>query len=337
MRHHRLLGRVVIAAVTALVLPAAPAPALVAAGPAPAARATIGHVLVISVDGLNPTAITRDRTPAITRMIRRGASTRNARTEVESTSTLPNHTGMVTSRRVDADRGGHGVTWNDDRLEPRTVQEAAGHRVGSVFSVLQANDRSAALFSSKEKLLLFDRSWDRGVDRAVVREDNHLLTSLFLRDVVDRRRAFTFLHLSGPDRAGHRYGFLSSRYLAAVARADREVGRVLRMLGNHPTLASRTTVVLTADHGGKGASHTDPRRLANYRVPFVVWGAGTARGADLYRLNPDYANPGKRRVGYSATRPPVRNGEVANLALDLLGLSHVPGAGLDADQGLDVR
>ena len=83
-------------------------------------------------------------------------------------------------------------------------------------------------------------------------------------------------------------------------------------------------VVVTADHGGLGPSHLDPRRFANFRVPFLVWGAGVAAGADLYAINPTYADPGKARVGYDAALQPVRNGDVGNLVLDVLGLPPIP-------------
>lgn len=43
-----------------------------------------------------------------------GARTPNARTAVEATRTMPNHTSMLTGRRVDTDLGGHGVTFNTD-------------------------------------------------------------------------------------------------------------------------------------------------------------------------------------------------------------------------------
>ena len=50
--------------------------------------------------------------------MREGAFTLDARTEREQTRTLPNHTGMLTGRRIDARRGGHGVTYNPDRPQP---------------------------------------------------------------------------------------------------------------------------------------------------------------------------------------------------------------------------
>ena len=74
--------------------------------------------------------------------------------------------------------------------------------------------------------------------------------------------------------------------------------------------------------------------LANYRIPFIAWGPAS-RPADLYALNPTTATPAPRRVGYAAERQPVRNGDLANLAIDLLGLP-ASRSELDVDQDLDV-
>lgn len=311
-----------------------------AAAGAPRLEARTTKVLVISVDSLSSTAIRRlgpDRAPTLHRLIRQGASTLNARTEREQTETLPNHTGMVTGRRIDASHGGHGVTWNDDRLRPRTVQEAAGHRVASVFSVVDSARRDPGLFVSKTKLSLFNRSWPHKVDRFVVRENNRRLVRMVRADLVEHRRAFTFLHLSEPDVVGHDKGFLSPAYLRAVARADRRVGTLVKAIRSHRRLRRHLTLILTSDHGGRGSGHDDPTKLVDYRIPFIVWGAGVSPGTDLYALNPDYRDPGKRRARYRADRQPVRNAEVANLTTDLLGLKPVPGSRFDADHDLDVR
>ena len=327
-----LLSPVVGPAATATTEPGA-----TALGAAPTHRTT--KVLVVSVDGLPSRALGAlgpDRAPHLHRLFREGAGTRNARTAREATLTLPNHTTMVTGRRVDADRGGHGVWWNDDRLTPRTVQEAAGHPVSSVFNVVHSPRRETGLFVSKSKLSLFERSWPRAVDRLVVREDNGRLVRTVRRDLVEHRRALTFLHLSLPDVVGHERGFLSEAHLAAVERVDRLVGRLLATIEARPRLRDRFAVVLTSDHGGRGDGHSDPTELANFRIPFVVWGVGVAAGADLYELNPDYRDPGRRRTRYGAQRPPVRNGDVANLVTDLLGLDPVPGSEFDSRQDLDV-
>jgi len=306
-----------------------------AARPDPSVR-----VLAISVDGLNPAALTKlgaKRLPHFYRLIRHGASTLNARTEYEQNVTLPNHTGMMTGRRITASKGGHGVTWDDDR--PRmTVTKAAGHFVSSVFTVVHRAGGTTALFSTKPKFRLYDRSWPVAITRFHVDTAQTALVRSAVRDLVTKQRPFTFLHVSLPDQAGHAYGGMSARYLTAVRRTDAQLGLVLTALDRHPALKRRTVVILTADHGFLKGSHSHtPRVYADYRVPFVVWGKGVAKGRDLYALNPAYKWPGTRRPTYAPARQPVRNGDVADLALDLLGLRPVPGSILDRKQNLRVR
>ena len=299
----------------------------------------VDSVLVVSLDGLNPDALRvlgRSGTPHLHAFMRDGASTRNARTSYEQTKTLPNHTGMVTGRRIDARRGGHGVTWNDDRLLPGTVQEAAGEPVASVFTVVDEAGGSTALFASKTKFSLFERSWPDAVDQTTIIEANGRLVSALAEDLAAQPRAFRFLHLSLPDAVGHDHGFMSRAYLRAVRRTDRLVGRVVAAVRDTPGLADRTAIVLTSDHGGRGPDHADAARLANYRVAFMVQGPGVDAGADLYELNPDLRDPRRGRPEYDASRQPVRNGMVANLSLDLLDLGPVPDSELNEDQELDV-
>jgi Type I phosphodiesterase / nucleotide pyrophosphatase len=298
----------------------------------------VTRVLAISVDGLRSSAITqlgRAGTPVLHRLMAQGASTLNARTEREMTVTLPNHTGMVTGRRIAASQGGHGVTWNDDRLRPRTVQQAAGHDVSSVFRVVHNAGRTTALFAGKTKFSLFERSWDTSINGYRIRFDNGLLTRMTRRDLLQHNRGFTFLHLSAPDAAGHAHGWKSPAYLRAVRATDRRLGQLVKTIKGHGRLRDHLVLLLTADHGGTGKDHGDATRLVNYRIPFLVWGPTVTRGASLYGLNPDYANPGNRRTSYSDPRQPVRNGDVANLALDLLGLNPVKGSEHDRAQDLD--
>lgn len=323
----------VVATTAGVATPAAVPTANLLAGPGDP------QVLVVSLDGLNPDALTRlgrARAPHLWRLLDEGAGTLEARTQVEMTVTLPNHTSMVTGRRVERRQAGHGVTWNDDRLRPRTVQRAARHRVDSVFSRLESAGRSAAVFSTKTKFALFDRSWPAGVDRMVIREEDDDAVVLAVRqDLAANDRAFTFLHLGAADQAGHAYAWMSPQYLEAVLLLDRLVGSVLTDVDADHRLAD-LTIVLTADHGGPpGATrHDDVRRRANYRVPFVVWGPGIER-ADLYAINPGYRAPGTAQPGLHGKQP-VRNGNAANLALDLLGVDPVPGSVFGTDRPLRV-
>ena len=292
-------------------------------------------MIAISVDALNVKALSvlgPKRTPNFHRLLRQGAVTLNARTEFERTITLPNHTGMITGRRVARGSGGHGVTFNTDT--GRSVHQAAGNRVASVFQVVHASGGRTALFASKTKFAMFKRSWPQAIDRFSVDLDNARLIRRVRTDLVERRRAFTFLHLSLPDDVGHARGFMSPAYLKAVRRTDRRLGELLTTITSHAHLRQHLTLVLTADHGGSGShGHSQVNKLANYRVPFIIWGAGVTRG-DLYAANPTFANPSKSRPRYRARRQPIRNGDLANVSTSLLGLRPVPGSEHNRDQSL---
>lgn len=316
--------------------PASPSARSSATAERQVAKADAESVLAISIDGMSVPAIRKlgkKKLPHLHRFMRAGASTLNARTEREMTVTLPNHTGMVTGRRIEAATGGHGVTWNDDRKTPATVQAAAGHDVESVFDVVDAAGGSTALFAAKTKFSLWQRSWPDAIDRTTIDLDNTALVTSLIADLgVDRD--FRFLHISLPDNAGHKYGWMSRRYLRAVRQSDALVGRVVSAVNADPARRAGTTILLTSDHGGHGPAHDKATELDNFRIAFMARGSAVDRGVDLYEINAAYRNPGTRRTAYGTRRPPVRNGMIANLALDLLDLSPVEGSEFDVDMDL---
>jgi predicted AlkP superfamily pyrophosphatase or phosphodiesterase len=329
-----LLEHRAAAPVAAARVPAAPAVA------SSSADDPVDRVVAISVDGLNPKAITklgRSGAPNFYRLMREGASTLNARTAREQTRTLPNHTGMLTGRRIDDRRGGHGVTFNSDT--GTTVQRAAGGYVASVFDVVHDRGGSTALFTAKTKFALYQRTWNTNgakdtvgrddgrakIDRFTVDTDNARLVSKVSAELRQSPRTFTFVHLSLPDAAGHDHGFMGPAYLRAVRQTDQLLGQILSTISARPALRAHTLVILTADHGGDGASHSKASKRANYRVPFMVWGPGVAAGRNLYTLSSGYRSPGSKRTSYSG-RQPIRNGDLANLATDVLDLPRVPGS-----------
>ncbi len=292
------------------------------------------HVVAISIDWLNPDVLDvlgREGTPALHRMIRQGVSTLEARTAYEQTRTMPNHTGMLTGRRV-AGRKGHGVTFNHD--PGGTVHRAAGRYVPSFFDVVHDHGRSTAMFASKDKFAFFDRTWgkhgapdrvgeDDGrdkIDRFTYRQRPKALVDRILKRWDKRRpHAVTFLHIASPDVAGHEHGYGTPAYRAAVRQADRQVLRILRAVARSPRLAESVTVIVTADHGGNENGHFDAHQRGDFRVPFFAWGAGVARGQDLYTLNPERTHPGTTRPHYSDP-PPIRNTDLAALVTTRLGL-----------------
>ena len=310
----------------------------------------VNRVLAISIDGLNPRALRklgRNGAPSFHRLMREGAYTLNARTEYEMTKTLPNHTGMLTGRRIAAKKRGHGVDFNSD--SGTTVHKQAGHYVASVFDVVHDRGGRTALFSAKKKFKLYQRTWNTHgrsdkvgknhgkskIDRVTLDTNNARLVRAANSDLKRSPRTFTFLHISLPDVAGHKYGFMSKRYLSAVKQTDRLLGTVLNTVAAKPSLKAHTLLVLTADHGGRGSNHSNPGKLQNYRVPFMAWGPGVAKGRNLYAFNSSVKGPKNSRPSY-AGKQPIRNGDLANLATDALDLPAVPGSELDRPRSLNV-
>ncbi len=298
------------------------------------------HVIAISIDGLRPDAITTlgpERAPALHRMMREGTSTLNARTDHDHTVTIPNHTCMLTGRPVKGSDG-HGYTRNYTPLE--NLHAVHDGYVDGVFCVVHDREGSTALFASKIKFYLFPMTWGDGVgarDRVppdhgtskidvigITTEDRH--TEMLVLDTLKQSPpAFTFLHFRDGDSTGHKKGWMSPDYLDAIANIDTRLGHLLDLISNDAELSGRTTVLLTADHGGTGKGHSDATKPEQYTIPFLAWGAGVAPGADLYVLNPTRADPGQDRIPYDAAKPPIRNGDIANLSLSLLGMAAVPG------------
>jgi hypothetical protein len=314
----------------------------------------VTQVVLVSVDGLNPDAITQlgpTGAPTFYRLIAEGTSTLDARTVYEATQTLPNHTSMVTGRRVTAADGGHGVTFNEDNGS--TVHaSAAGQYAASIFDVVHDAGGTTALYSGKLKFNFLDRSWnevygapdvtgaDDGRDKidTYLRDSsdavitNALIASLTSADPTD----FSMIHYPGPDQVGHDAGYMSDRYIAEVAATDAYIDTILDTIAGDPELAAHTVVIVTSDHGGLGTSHADATAEVNYTVPFFAWGVGVTRGSDIYALNPDRLNPGSGHPDYGAAVPPVRNAEVGNLAAELLGFGPIPGSLINANQSLDL-
>lgn len=296
------------------------------------------HVLAISVDGLNRTALTqlgRSQVPNFWRLLDEGNSTLNARTSVEKTITLPNHVGMVTGERVSATAGGHGVTINTDTT--RTVHDFAGRYESSMFEVASDAGLDTAIYTGKSKFSIMPNSWPDDIDTYLLDTDLTGLMDATIAEVASDDTELIFLHIRNADEAGHRYGWMSAQYLTAVRTVDSELGRLLAAVDARPAVKDSLAIILTADHGGVPGTrkHNGVKDPQNYTIPFLAWGAGVTAG-DLYATNSDYLDPGTGRPTYKPVRQPVRNIALGNLALDLLGLGPIPGSGINATQNLDV-
>jgi hypothetical protein len=331
------------------------------------AQQPVAHVIQISVDAMGAKYLEKflKESPAefnnFGRLINEGAATLNARTDYTHTITLPNHTCMVTGRpvRTPADWKeceGHFWEWNGEfpsdkapaSLEATNKANGGNGYTASVFDVAHDNGLKTAIYSGKTKFRVYTVSYGPELGAPNARGRNKIDFSFIgndvhpkaLADIKANKPAYTFLHYPDPDSAGHAFGYLGDEYRNAVNKVNGYLGDVLSLVETDPEWKDRTVIILSADHGGEPGTkgHGTATVAYNYTIPFLVWGAGVAKGADLYKLNPtSRTNPGEGRPPYAPTGQPIRNGDGGNLALKLLGLPAIPGSHINNKQDLNVH
>lgn len=322
------------------------------------------HVIHISVDGLNPQwmqqVIDAGRAPTFKRLQDEGAWTANARTDYTYTVTLPNHTCMITGLPVDQAAAFpvgryHGWTINDVPQHGATLHNTgnpAAKYISSTFDVVHDAGKSTALYTSKDKFVIYQQSYNERTGAANAHGHNKIdtyfyqddgpphysegMNQRFLADMAEKHFDYAFVHYRDCDSAGHGFGWGSPEYLQAVSAIDGYLTDVLEMVESDPQLKGRTTIVITSDHGGMGTNHGECEECSNYTIPVFVWGQGVSRG-DLYAINHNTRDePGEGRPEYSFEHQPIRNGDTGNLALKLLGLEAIPGSVINSKQDLRI-
>ncbi len=233
------------------------------AAPARAQDAAVQpRVVVISVDGLRPDAITAERTPRINELARCGVSARAALNDLPS-ATLPNHTTMLTGLSGDI----HNVVLNFDL--PGQIA------FSTLFDFAAQAGLRSAFFAGKSKLAYL--APPESVEQAVIESWTPDLITLAIQALAADGPDLLFVHIRDPDSTGHARGWMSPEYLDAVAAADEQVGRLIDAAAES---GRPTWFILTADHGGDGTNHFVNIPL-NRTIPWIVCGPGAREGALL--------------------------------------------------------
>lgn len=307
------------------------------------------YVIQISVDGLGSsyasTFIANNPGSNLARFVNQGAYTNNARNDYDITVTLPNHTTMVTGRGIQG-TAGHNWTLNSDPSSVignslYSIQNNKGSYISSVFDAAHDAGLSTGVYASKSKFVLFPQSYGfpgatgSKID-AYLNSSSAAITTALINRMSTSPLNYAFVHYENPDGAGHGSGWGSTTYYNAIGTVDGYLGQIFNLIDTNTTLNGHTSVILTADHGGSGFDHSDASLALDYTIPFYVWGADVTAG-DLYAMNAaTRLDPGTGRPLYSAPVQPIRNGDGANLALELLGSGPISGSTLNAAQDLNV-
>lgn len=277
-----------------------------------------------------------------------GAFTLNARSDFASTSTLPNHTSMLTGRPAAHDdllpnTAHHGWLADSRPDEVMTLHGGGNPNVNykaSLFDVAHDHGRRTCMYADKTRFELFELSYDAAhgaadlegedngpnkIDLAFIVENSpEQLVSTAEADLTADKCDVAFIHIGELDVYGHDFEWASPTWYQALDRVDAWVERLSRVA---LTRELPMAFLLTGDHGGQAEVHDDPRDPSNYTVPFFAAGPKCVPSSDAYALVGDVrTNPRDQRPSYSDASQPIRNGDISNVALGMLGLPAIPGS-----------
>jgi len=323
------------------------------------------YVIVISVDGGGASYIQNlidsNLLPNFKRFQTEGAWTNNARNDYDYTVTLPNHVTIVTARGIlGINSNGHGWISNSDPSNTPTatnysIQNNKGSYVSGVFDVVHDNGLRTALYATKTKFSLFDHSYNNGngaldttgsdnglnkIDAYVYYSSSQALTTSFITAMQTNPYNYVLVHFTDGDTYGHANGWGSTQYNNAIVAVDGYLGQIFDLVTNDPVLRGKTSIILTADHGGNGTGHSTATDPFNYNIPLYIWGPDVQATSvrDLYALNSAVRlYPGTGRPAYTDLIQPIRHAESANLALRMLSLGTIPGSTINNAQDLGVN
>ncbi|WP_235737956.1 alkaline phosphatase family protein [Nocardioides alcanivorans] len=318
--------------------------------PAREQASPVKRVIAISVDGLRAGYVRKNaaKLPALNKMMREGVTTTNAHTVADSTLGLPNQVSIVTGRPAKKAGGGHGI--KKEKVK-KTVHQKAGGYVPSIFDVAHDNGRSTSAFTMDAQFNKTLNSWNagngardtQGLDNGRQKFSVRKAKAKPAKVVTAARKrlksspdSLTFVHLTAPDQAGHSSGFASKKWRKSVAAADKQVGRLLKLVANQSHLRGSTLVVLTSANGGHKKAHSNGSDRQNHTVPFFLWGPGLGMpaGSDLFALNPHLKKSADQVPNGVAT---VRNASLANVVLTALRLPSVTGSAFGWAQHVSWR
>jgi len=226
--------------------------------PTPALQAS--RVLILSIDGLRPDAITSAPMPNLLNILQNlAAYTFNAQTVYPSV-TLISHSSML---------GGvcpskHSVYWNDYLPE-------LGYAQGTdLFDLAHVAGFRTVMYVGKEKLRQVTEP--SSTDIFVYVNDRDLVVADRLITDFPQDFGVLFVHFPLVDGMGHEYGWMSPEQLSVAYRADEALGNILAELDARG-MRDDTLIIVTADHGGHDTTHGS-KRSEDMNIPWIAFGPG---------------------------------------------------------------
>lgn len=228
-------------------------------------------VLFIGIDGLRGDCVPLADAPNLQQLAREGAYSWNAQCEAltfsgPNWSTIASGIHFDKHQTLDNDYKNSGISkW------PDFMSRAKGAKSDLICARLVTWD---AIEKFQPTDADFHAYYDTksGADAACTTSATQLLTgqSKDLAKDLD----VLFYYLGDVDHVGHAKGFSpqSEPYMAAIHKADEQVGQVLKAMRSRPNYAKENwLIVVTADHGGSMDKGHHGNTAERRTIPFIVW------------------------------------------------------------------
>jgi predicted AlkP superfamily pyrophosphatase or phosphodiesterase len=210
-------------------------------------------ILIVSIDALHPSALESSKIPVIRQLMEEGAYTLKG-VSTDPPLTLISHTAMLTGLSPE-ESGKTDNEWSPDN---------SGISQPTLFDDAKAAGFSTGYFFSKSKLGFLVNA---AVDAHELSPDSaSYLAEAFIKE---KERSFVFLHVSGLDSVGPKYGWLSPEYLEELSFIDDMLGSLIQTVKKRKNYL----LIITSDHGGHGKIHGS-RDPEDFKLPLIVCSNG---------------------------------------------------------------
>ena len=214
------------------------------------------RVVAIALDGICVEGLKKANTPNIDKLMAEGVVSWQTRNVMPSV-TLPNWTSHLTGSGPEQ----HGVTdnkWTKEKhILPPIDKDNDGY-YPSVFEVLKTKikDIKIAFYYNWTPLVYpYNKKY---IDELVFLEEEEYIP--YYNEAFDfivknkKYPTFVFLYTVHTDTAGHKYGWMSDKYINSIEEADIHIGELIDKM-KEKDLYEDTHFLFLTDHGGIKKSH----------------------------------------------------------------------------------
>ena len=239
----------------------------------------VEHVVVVGVDGMTASSVTRATTPNMHDIMTHGAWTLHGRS-VDPSVSSPNWASMIMGAKPET----HGITSND--WKPGDTPACP-----TIFGVCRTAHPDAPIAAIyewggfgnlfKKANVTFHANPKAGFWKLYVRHRSHayVTAQTAVSCIKEKKPLLTFVHFDLVDHAGHQNGYDTEAYDKAVTMADTYVGQVMQAVRD-AGMGDNTVFFVVSDHGGIGTGHGG-KTVEETTVPWMVTGPGIAPGREI--------------------------------------------------------